>query len=88
MQSDPSTYTDDVKAGAERFFSHWGARCALMDAIRLRVKVGRLYNTKRNPPKIGDDDEGARRRASAPQPRHLAPHRLRRRRAEPPSSPS
>ena len=40
MQADPSTYTDDVKAGVERFFSHWGARCALMDAIRLRVKVG------------------------------------------------
>jgi hypothetical protein len=53
MQADPSTYTDDVKAGVERFFSHWGARCAFMDAIRLRVKVGRLYNTKRNPPLIG-----------------------------------
>jgi hypothetical protein len=58
MEADPSTYTDDVKAGVERYFSHWGARCAFislvfMDAIRLRVNVGRLYNTKRNPPLVG-----------------------------------
>ena len=53
MEADPSTYTDDVKAGVERYFSHWGARCAFMDEIRLRVEVGRLYNTKRNPPPIG-----------------------------------